>query len=122
MERSVDLTGRHRVKTDVVLRVFDRETACNCISPPLVIIGIEAGTPALGLSTNDVVMLVTLPPEGWFWRTRKIVGGLRLGAGLRVTSRLRRVVRLVGSCVSRRGEVRRRRELALDTREVATTL
>src|SRR5580704_2019163 len=30
--------------------------------PPLVIIGIDAGTPAMGLSANDAVMLVTLPP------------------------------------------------------------
>src|ERR1700688_1761613 len=33
------------------------------LSPPLVIIGIDAGTPAMGLSANDAVMLVTLPPE-----------------------------------------------------------
>ena len=31
-------------------------------SPPLVIIGIDAETPAIGLQTNDVVMVVTLPP------------------------------------------------------------
>ena len=31
-------------------------------SPPLVIIGIDAGTPAIGCSAIDVVMLVTLPP------------------------------------------------------------
>src|SRR5260370_41190545 len=31
-------------------------------SPPLVIIGIDAGTPAMGFSTIAAVMLVTLPP------------------------------------------------------------
>src|SRR5215813_14390122 len=31
-------------------------------SPPLVIIGIDAGTPAMGCSASDVVTLVTLPP------------------------------------------------------------
>jgi hypothetical protein len=32
------------------------------ISPPLVIIGIDAGMPAMGLSVSDAVMVVTLPP------------------------------------------------------------
>src|SRR5260221_12148120 len=32
------------------------------LSPPLVIIGIDAGSPAMGFSTNEAVMLVTLPP------------------------------------------------------------
>src|SRR6266404_6981813 len=31
-------------------------------SPPLVIIGIDAGTPAMGCSASDVVTLVTVPP------------------------------------------------------------
>src|SRR5260370_36355818 len=31
-------------------------------SPPLVIIAIDAGSPAMGLSANEAVMLVTLPP------------------------------------------------------------
>ena len=32
------------------------------LSPPLVIIGIDAGMPAMGLSASAAVMVVTLPP------------------------------------------------------------
>jgi len=62
MQRRVDGAGGNDVKSNVLFCVFKSQASYDAFRPPLVIIGTEAGTPAMGLSASAALMLTMLPP------------------------------------------------------------
>ena len=62
VQRGVDDARRDSVESNVLFRVFQSQTSHPAFRPPLVIMESEAGSPAIGLSTNAAVMLTMLPP------------------------------------------------------------
>lgn len=63
MQQRINHSKRSGIHADGVLCIFDARLRVIAFRPPFIIIAMEAFAPAIGLSTSEAAMLMTLPPD-----------------------------------------------------------